>query len=386
MRPSLLSPAETHRYQRQIILPEIGVAGQEKLKRARVLVVGAGGLGCPVLSYLVCTGVGLIKVADGDSVDLSNLHRQPLFDEGAVGSPKVEVAARLLREKNSKVEIFTIPCRIDAQNVRELLADVDIVVDGSDNFATKYLLNDACVELGKTLVSGSIFCFEGQVSVFNAPLGNGRRGPTYRCLFPEPPVAGLIPSCAEAGVLGVLPGVVGSLQATEVVKLILEIGEVLAGSLLVFDAMKMSFAKYTFDRDEQVVSATKIRPAAYYRALSGDCAEAIKTISVGDLRQMMERREDVQLVDVREPEEKAEFDLGGELIPRGELLAEAQRIPRDRPVVLYCRTGVRSANGVAELEREFGYSNLYNLDGGILAWQREVGQYIPSYGGVSRPS
>lgn len=377
MDSAKLLPLEKQRYQRQMILPEVGLAGQQKLKHSRVLVVGAGGLGCPILTYLVAAGVGTIKIADADLVDRTNLHRQPLYGEAAVGRLKVEEATRILKESNPTVDIISLSSRMEAENVREILSDVEIVVDGSDNFATKYLLNDGCVELGKSLVSGSIFCFEGQLSVFNSPLANGNRGPTYRCLFPEPLPVGVVPSCADAGVLGVLPGVIGSLQATETLKLILGIGEILSGRMLVFDALRMAFSEICFERNEEIASHTHIRPASYYHALAVSCSVDAGQISVRELKSRLEQNEELLLIDVREPAEKEEFDLGGELIPSGVLLSQSDRIPRDRPVVLYCRSGVRSKKGVAQLRREHGFSNLLNLEGGILAWQLEIGSDDP---------
>lgn len=373
MSTSILEPLELQRYQRQMLLPELGLAGQEKLKQACVLVVGAGGLGCPVLSYLAAAGVGRIKIADGDLVERSNLHRQPLYGNSAIGCAKAERAALTLGDSNPHVTVVPLACRVEAANVGEMIADVDIVIDGSDNFSTKYLLNDACVVLGKPLVSGSIFCFEGQVSVFNALKTDASRGPTYRCLFPEPPPAELVPSCAEAGVLGVLPGVVGTLQATETLKLILGIGDILAGRLLLFDALGMSFSEISFERNEEEVSRTHIRAPSYYRELSSVCGSEVAQISASELKGKLERSEDFLLIDVREPFEKNEFDLGGELIPSARLLANAERIPRDRTVVLYCHSGIRSARGIRELSRKFGFTNLLNLKGGIVAWQSEIG-------------
>lgn len=365
------SSAELLRYQRQMILPEIGVMGQEKLKRGRVLVVGAGGLGCPVLTYLAAAGVGSIKIVDADVVDITNLHRQPLYSESAVGRLKAEEAARVLQKNNSSIKLAGIPLRLEPANVCELLGDVDVVVDGSDNFATKYLLNDACVELNKPLVSASVFCFEGQLSVFNAAFPDGTRGPTYRCLFPEPPPAALVPSCADAGVLGILPGMMGTLQATETLKLILGIGQLLTGRLLILDALSLSFSEITFQRNEILAARTVIDSPSYYRGLSAPCSMKTPIITPKELRQKLQSREEIVMIDVREPAEKAEFDIGGELIPSGTLLLHAHRIPRDQMVVLYCRSGVRSQKGVAELQRECGYTNLVSLEGGMLAWQSE---------------
>ncbi len=353
-----------------MILPEIGQSGQERLKVSRVLVVGAGGLGCPVLSYLVAAGVGTIIVADSDVVDETNLHRQPLFSESSIGRPKAEEAGLVLREHNSSAEIIPLNHRISWENVRDVCSDVDCIVDGSDNFETKYLLNDACVELGKTLVMGSIFAFEGQVSVFNAPLANNLRGPTYRCLFPEPPPVELVPSCAEAGVLGALAGVVGTLQATECLKLLLEMGKVLSGRMLVFDALSMSFSEITFQRNEMLAANTSIRQEAYYQDLSRSCPAGVIAMEAAELKQLLSANADLMLIDIRDASEKVEGDIGGELIPNDTLLSNVHRIPRDRTVVLYCRSGARCKRAILTLNREFGFTNLRFLEGGIVAWQR----------------
>ncbi len=372
MSAEALSLPEMVRYQRQMILPEVGREGQEKLKQAHVLVVGAGGLGCPALTYLVAAGVGTIRIADGDRVDRTNLHRQPLYSEASVGMRKVEEAVRVLRGINPEVHLDAWACRVDAANVREVLSGIEIVVDGSDNFSTKYLLNDACVEMDKVLVSGSVFRFEGQVSVFNADLGGGVRGPTYRCLFPDPPSADLVPSCAEAGVLGVLPGVVGTLQSAEVLKLVLGIGRTLSGRLLLFDSLSMAFSEVSFRRQDALAASTKIQPDSYYLQLTSDCTIEVSQISPAELRRRMARNEDMELIDVREPFEKEEYDIGGQLIPGSLLRINAYRIPRDKTVVLYCRSGARSRKGIAELRREFGFTNLVNLEGGLMAWQVEA--------------
>lgn len=366
-----LSPVELQHYQRQMLLPGIGASGQALLKKARVIVVGAGGLGCPVISYLAAGGIGTLKIVDYDRVERSNLHRQPLYGVESIGRAKSDEARRAAECLNPGIKVQSIERRIEESNVRELLSDIDIVVDGSDNFAAKYLLNDACVELDKPLVSAAIFCFEGQLSVFNAPLTAGGRGPSYRCLYPEPPPAGLVPSCAEAGVLGVLPGIIGSLQALEVLKLILGIGDSLVGRLLIFDALRNSFSEVSFNRNAQMAQDTKIQCAEYYRELSPRC-DAIPSLNAKELRLKLARHEDLVLIDVREPYEKAEFDIGGTLIPLGSLVAQAHLIPRDRPVVIYCKGGARSRQGISQLQRELGYNNLWNLDGGMMAWQREA--------------
>ncbi len=362
------TPDELQRYQRQMILPEVGPAGQQKLESGRVLVVGAGGLGCPVLSYLTAAGVGTILVADEDRVERSNLHRQVLFGESAIGRVKADRAVEILRDLNPSISLRAIPARVSVNNIRDLLAEVDIVVDCTDNFAAKYLLNDACVELDKVLVSGSLFAFEGQLSVFNTPLPSGGRGPTYRCLFPYPPDPRLIPSCAEAGVLGVLPGVIGALQATEVLKILVGIGEVLSGRLLLFEALQLSFREIFFRRNSATVAATSIQSAYYYQRLNPACSADEDIITPLELKRRLDSDEELVLIDVREPSEKQLCDIGGKLIPLGVLCENLEQIPRDKPVVLYCQRGGRSQKGLESLRNGFGFSNVLSLSGGIDQW------------------
>lgn len=355
-------------YQRQLILPEIGNIGQEKLNRAKVIAIGAGGLGCPALTYLVRAGVGNITIVDSDLVDVSNLHRQTLFDVNAVGSSKAETAACILRGANPHVNINPIRKRVDRQNVCELLARSDIVLDGTDNFSTKYLLNDACVHLGKVLVSGSVLAFEGYLSVFNAKLPDGKRGPSYRCIFPEPPPVDLVPSCIEAGVVGVLPGIIGTLMAVEVIKLILDLGQVLNGRLLAYDALTPSFSEISFVRRNDLYESFALRDEDYYNNLVRGCSVEVKSISAANLKSRLSNGEKIVLIDVREPSEKAEFDIGGELIPSGMVSQNAHKIPKDCEVVVYCRGGARSHNAIVQLQKEHGFTNLVNLDGGVMAW------------------
>ncbi len=265
---SALSAAELLRYERQLILPEIGGRGQQKLKNSTVVVVGAGGLGSPVLTYLAASGVGNIVVVDSDRVEQTNLHRQPLFTEADVGEDKVQVAKKRLLSSNSLISVVAHPKRLSVENARELVAGADVVVDGSDNFATKYLLNDLCAETKLPLVSGSIFRFEGQVSVYNAVLSDGRMGPTYRCLFPEPPDSGLVPACAQVGVLGVLPAIVGSIQCAEVLKILLGVGDLLAGQLLLVDVLGMTFRKLAVDRTSRGASLSYLREGLVYDSYS----------------------------------------------------------------------------------------------------------------------
>lgn len=365
-----LRPSEFARYSRQMLLPEIGIEGQRKLSRSRVLVVGAGGLGCPVLQYLVAAGVGTIVVCDPDRIDLSNLHRQPLYGEATVSDSKVEVARTVLTKLNSEIRIVPLHERITAANVRSQLEQVDVVVDGSDNFATKYLLNDACVTHDRALVSASIFRFEGQLSVFNASLGAAGRGPTYRCLFPDPPPASAVPNCAEAGVLGVLAGVMGSLQATETLKLLLGFGAPLIGRMLVFDALEMRFSEFRFERNEAQVQRTRLQAPEYYAALEPRCGVAEKELSVDDLRARLESREPIVLVDVRGPEEFCNGDLKGVSIPLDTLRQRVSEVPREGTVVLFCQRGSRSLHAAALLAVEFGFTNVMSLRGGMSEWNQ----------------
>ena len=357
------------RYFRQMILPEVGSNGQAMLTRASVLVVGAGGLGCPLLQYLVAAGVGRVIIADSDRVDRSNLHRQPLFGDATIGALKVQAARERLHDLNPHVQVVAIPERVTVDNILDLMDEVDVVADCSDNFATKYLLNDGCVERGRPLVLASVYQFEGQLSVFNARTDSASRGPTYRCLFPHPPHAALVPSCEDAGVLGVLPGVLGTLQAVEVIKLILGVGEPLVGRMLRFDALTMAFSDLRFERNPAIAGATRVRGREYYESLAPTCSRPeIPTLSVVELREALSRGEKLVLIDVRGPEERSEGDLTAPAIPAAALRERRDEIPRDRAVVLFCRSGARSSQCVTILQEEFGYTNVRSLEGGMLAW------------------
>jgi adenylyltransferase/sulfurtransferase len=379
----MLSQEEWGRYARQMVLPGMGPEGQEKLKRGKVLVVGAGGLGCPVLLYLAAAGVGTLGIADGDVVSASNLHRQVLYGTGDVGQPKAETAARRLREMNPLIAVQTHPAHLSAANALELLAGYDWVVDCTDNFPARYLINDACVLLGKPFVYGAIHRFEGQVSVFNHAGPDGEPGPTYRCLFAEPPPPDQVPNCAEAGVLGVLPGVVGLLQATEVVKALTGNGQVLSGELLLLDLLETSFRKIRFRRTPRAAQVTGlIDYEAFCRgATPPDAAsDAVRSLTVHELNGKLEAGEAVALLDVREPHEYEVCRLeGATLVPLRHVAARAGEIPRDRPVVVYCHFGGRSERAVQQLQAEFGFTNLYNLEGGIDAWAREIDEDMERY-------
>ena len=358
--PETLSAAETHRYSRHLLLPEIGALGQLKLKAAKVLVVGCGGLGCPVLQYLAAAGVGTLGLLDFDTVDESNLQRQVLYATADVGQPKALAAAARLGAQNPFIELVPHQLALTTTNALGLLAGYDLVVDCSDNFATRYLVNDACVVLGKPLVYGAIFKFDGQVSVFNY-----QHGPTYRCLYPEPPAPGEAPSCAEIGVLGVLPGLVGTLQATEVLKLLTGIGEVLSGRLLVIDALGMRFQTLRF----RAVPAEQQRTAleADYAAFCGEApptAPPAPEISAAELRAWQASGRPLQLLDVREPHEHAQRHIGGQLVPLGQLVGALAALPTDLPIVVHCASGVRSQRA-ARLLLEHGFREVYSLRNGL---------------------
>lgn len=355
-----LSQDEIRRYNRHLIMPEVGQAGQEKLKAARVLVIGAGGLGCPVLQYLVAAGVGRITVLDDDIVDESNLQRQILFDVDDIGRPKAQVAKEKLERQNPLCSIDAVKERFTSANARQLVAAHDLVIDGSDNFPTRYLSNDAtCLE--KTpLVFGSIFKFQGQVSVFNL-----NDGPTYRCLFPEPPGPGEVPNCAEIGVLGVLPGLIGTMMANEAIKIILGVGEVLSGKLLTLDALTMHSTTLSFDRSD--VQIKELIDYEEFCGLGGD-----DEMTVSELKEWMDTGVEFQLIDVREPAEYELGNLGGKLIPLGTVAAHVDEIDRVGKVVVHCKRGGRSARAIEYLKVEHGYDNLINLKGGILEWKKQI--------------
>ncbi|KAA9327540.1 molybdopterin-synthase adenylyltransferase MoeB [Hymenobacter busanensis] len=363
----MLTPPERHRYRRHLQLAEIGEAGQLRLRAARVLVVGAGGLGCPVLQYLAAAGVGTLGIADADQVELSNLQRQVLYGPADVGQPKAETAARAVQRLNPLVACEIHSLRVDRSNVCTLVAAYDAVVDGTDNFATRYLLNDACVSLGKPLISGAIYKFEGQVSVFNY-----RGGPTYRCLFPAPPGPTEAPNCDTTGVLGVLPGLVGTAQATETLKVLLDLGEVLSGRLWVIDALTFQSRALRFPRhpERSLINLDTANPTDYTDAM---CPPAVAPISVAELRRLLHSAAPPFLLDVREPDEYAAGHLpGATLVPLGLLAENAATIPQHQTVVVYCRSGARSARAVAQLQTDFGYTNLLNLEGGISACDADL--------------
>jgi len=382
---------ELGHYSRHLSIPEFGMEGQKRLKAAKVVAVGTGGLGAPMLQYLAAAGVGTIGIVDFDKVEASNLHRQILFGASDVGRPKVEVAKERLQEINPHIDIRVHETRLTSDNAMEILKDYDVVADGTDNFPTRYLINDACVMLDKPNVHGSIFQFEGQLSVFNHVNQDGNRGPNYRDLFPEPPPPGLVPDCAEAGVLGVLPGIIGCLQASEVIKIITGIGQPLSGQLFLFDAQDFSTRKVNVNKNKDnplTGDNPEITELIDYEAFCGvpsatngeeETESDVPEVSVQQYKGWLEDDEDVQLIDVREPHEVEIAEMGGELIPLDTVLDNADKISRDKKVVVHCRSGARSAKAIRQLQEKYGFENLYNLEGGILAWSEKIDETIPQY-------
>ncbi len=370
---------ERIRYSRHLIMPEVGVEGQRRLSEARVLCIGAGGLGSPIALYLAAGGVGTIGLVDFDAVDLSNLQRQILHGTKDVGRSKLESARDRLRDLNPKIDVELHETRFTSQNAVALVEPYDIVVDGCDNFPTRYLSSDVCVWARKPNIYGSVFRFEGQATVFAPHLG----GPCYRCLFPDPPEPGTIPNCAEAGVLGVLPGLIGLVQAIEAIKLILGAGQSLVGRLLHFDALKMKFRELNLRRDPQCPvcgeNPSIFEPIDYEMFCGAGIDEEIRTISVRDLKRKIDAHEPFQLLDVREifEHEIARID-GAKLIPLREIGARAEELPRDEQIIVHCHSGKRSAQAV-RLLRERGFRQVYNLEGGIDAWSSEIDPTVPRY-------
>jgi molybdopterin/thiamine biosynthesis adenylyltransferase/rhodanese-related sulfurtransferase len=377
-----LNREEFLRYGRHLIIPEVGLEGQRKLKSASVLIIGAGGLGSPLAFYLTAAGVGRIGIVDFDVVDLSNLQRQILHTTKDVGRSKLESAREKLESLNPNVKIETYEMRLTSENALDLIKEYDIVVDGTDNFPTRYLVNDACVFLKKPNVYGSIFRFEGQVSVFYAD-----KGPCYRCLYKEPPPPGLVPSCAEGGVLGVLPGIIGTIQALETIKLILGIGEPLIGKLLLFDALRMKFRELKLRKDPECPVCGEnptVKELIDYEAFCGITPEQILhqsglEITPEELKEKLENGEDIILIDVREP---VEYEInrieGSKLIPLSKLPEKVNELDQTREIVLYCKMGGRSARAV-QLLRELGFTRVKNLAGGIDAWIEKIDPTMPRY-------
>jgi adenylyltransferase/sulfurtransferase len=364
-------------------MPEVGMEGQLKLKQAKVLCIGTGGLGAPLGLYLAAAGVGRIGLVDFDSVDYTNLQRQILFGTSDVGRPKIEAASARLRNLNPEIQVDQFETRLTSENALDILHDYDIIVDGTDNFPTRYLVNDACVLLGKPNVYGSIFRFEGQITVFGYP-----GGPCYRCLYPEPPPPGLVPSCAEGGVLGVLPGIVGTIQAAETLKLIIGIGEALVGRLLLLDALAMKFRELRLRKNPECPvcgehpTVTKLIDYAEFCGIRGEEAPMSETsvpeITPRELKSRLDRGDKLFILDVREPHEFEICNLNGTLIPLGDLSRRVNELDSSREIVAHCRSGKRSAEAV-EFLRKAGFRKIWNLKGGILAWSDEVDPSVPKY-------
>jgi sulfur-carrier protein adenylyltransferase/sulfurtransferase len=393
--PPLVEPAENltveevRRYSRHLIIPDVGMSGQKRLKNAKVLCVGAGGLGSPALMYLAAAGVGTLGIVEFDVVDESNLQRQIIHGQSDVGRSKAESARDTVREINPLITVNLHEERLDSSNVMDLFAQYDLIVDGTDNFATRYLVNDACVLLGKPYVWGSIYRFDGQASVFWAEYG-----PCYRCLYPEPPPPGMVPSCAEGGVLGVLCASIGSIQVNEAIKLIAGIGETLLGRLMVYDALEMTYRQVKIRKDpncavcgENPTVTELIDYEAFCGTISEEAAEAARdsTISVVQLKEMLDAREageiDFVLIDVREP---GEFEIvsidGAVLIPKGQFLdgSALEQLPNDKQIVLHCKVGGRSAEALAVVKGA-GFSDAIHVGGGIVAWVHQIEPDKPSY-------
>jgi adenylyltransferase/sulfurtransferase len=378
-----LTNEEILRYSRHLIMPEVGMAGQLKLKATRVLLIGTGGLGAPLGLYLTAAGVGHIGLVDFDVVDFTNLQRQVTFGTSDVGKPKTQAAQARLSNLNPDVQIATYETKLTSENALDLFKDYDIIVDGTDNFPTRYLVNDACLLLGKPNVYGSIFRFEGQVTVFGMP-----DGPCYRCLYPEPPPPGLVPSCAEGGVLGVLPGIIGSLQALEAIKLILGHGSSLAGRLVLFDALTVKFRELKLRKNSHCPicsSHRTIHQLIDYDEFCGIRGEEepemdlnVPEITARDLKDRLDRGDDLFILDVREPHEFQICNLNGHLIPLRELPQRVHELDSAREIVALCKSGLRSAKAVDFL-RQAGFRKVYNLHGGILSWSTEVDRSFPRY-------
>jgi molybdopterin/thiamine biosynthesis adenylyltransferase/rhodanese-related sulfurtransferase len=384
------SKEELERYSRHLIIPEFNIEGQRKLKAAKVLVIGTGGLGSPLLLYLTAAGIGTIGLVDFDTVDQSNLQRQVLFTVNDVGKHKVDAAIERLKGLNPHVNFIAHKTRISSENALDIIKDYDVVADGTDNFPTRYLVNDACVLLNKVNVYASIFRFEGQLSVFNYTDSNGVVGPNYRDMFPLPPPPGLVPSCAEGGVIGVLPGILGSLQANEVIKVVSGVGEPMNGRFFIFDAASFETRILKIKRNPanplngENPTQKGLIDYVQFCGIASETetdkkSDVVEEIDVFQLREWIDSNKDFQLIDVREPYEYEIANMKGELIPLAQISSKVDAISRERKVVVHCRSGVRSAKAIRELQEFYGYNNLVNLKGGILAFAKEIDHSIPTY-------
>jgi molybdopterin/thiamine biosynthesis adenylyltransferase/rhodanese-related sulfurtransferase len=383
----MLTKEEKSRYQKHIFLPEIGLNGQEKLKQAKVLVVGAGGLGSPVLQYLSAAGIGTIGIVDGDKVELSNLQRQVIYSVGNIGSAKAIAAAENLNKSNETVDYQVYNEFLKRENAEEIIDQYDIVVDCTDNFTVRYLINDICVGQNKPFVYGAIHKFEGQVSVFNFLQKDGNLGPTYRCLFPNQPAESEIPNCATVGVLGILPGTIGLYQANEVIKMILGIGEVLSGQLLLIDLLNNTQQKIKIKRKENIDLRIEIKEKRQDKKENKDDStqglkdsSLMQEISVNELNKKLLAGEDIQLIDVRLDYEYGICHLeSAQLIPMNDIENKANQISKTKPVVFYCHHGMRSAHAIKTLQKMDSFDNLFNLVGGIDAWASEIDLEMDRY-------
>ena len=383
--PPLVEPAESltvdevRRYSRHLIIPDVAMVGQKRLKNAKVLCVGAGGLGSPALMYLAAAGVGTLGIVEFDVVDESNLQRQIIHGQSDIGRPKAESARDSVREINPLVNVVLHDTRLDNDNVLEIFAQYDLIIDGTDNFATRYLVNDAAVLLGKPYVWGPIYRFDGQASVFW-----DKYGPNYRDLYPDPPPPGMVPSCAEGGVLGVLCASIGSIMATEAIKLITGVGEPLVGRLMIYDALEMTYHQVNIRKDPNTKPITElIDYEAFCGVVSEEAQQAAvgSTITAAELKELLESGKPIELIDVREP---AEWEIvsipGAKLIPKDQILRgdALASLPQDRQIVMYCKTGVRSAETLAAVKNA-GFSDAVHVQGGVTAWVKQVDPSLPSY-------
>lgn len=378
----MLTNSEYERYSRHLVIPEIGEEGQKKLKSASVLIIGAGGLGSPLTLYLAAAGVGKIGIVDFDSVSLSNLQRQVIYTADDLGKPKTELAKKKINAINPEINVEIYNTRLTSENAPDILRDYDVIADGTDNFSTRYMVNDACLMLNKPNVYASILRFEGQVSLFNY-----NNGPCYRCMYPEPPAPGEVPSCEEGGVLGVLPGIIGTLQANEVIKVILGIGETLSGRLLLFDGLKTSFRELKLKKDKNCPSCSKpLTSLSDYEVLCGTKEEVLsnvipnnKEITVEELKKKLDNKEKIVLVDVREPYETKISSIGGILIPLKQIPYRFNELNKDDEIIIYCRSGHRSNDVTKYLTEKEGFKNVKNLLGGINAWAEKIDKSIKKY-------
>lgn len=371
---SQFSKEETERYSRHFSLPGFGEEAQAKIKKSSVVVIGAGGLGCPVLQYLTAAGVGTIAIVDHDRISLSNLQRQVLFNSDEIGLYKSEVALSKLQLLNANINFRSIASQINSQNALELLSPYDLIIDCTDNFPTRYLLNDASVLLNKPLIYGSIFRYEGQVAVFNY-LG----GVTFRDLYPQPPAPGTVPTCEEGGVLGTLAGIIGCMQANEALKVLAGFAPPLSGKLLLFDSLSNETTIVNIPHKNERKKISELINYDDFCNVQPNPVKYMKEVTVQELKELKDTGANFQLIDVREPHEVDICEIGGELIPQGDIPHNVDKISRDKQVIIHCRSGARSGNMVKWLETNHGFTNLYNLKGGILAWAKEIDTSMPTY-------